>query len=692
MTLNCVREGQTPGEVTKLTIGGLLSLIVIILLSFPPHADGALKQFTPRIYSTVGEIEVDALYESQEYKSDGRKRSITDTYFSERVVLTSTGWVYHPRFLIFLAKIGAGLAHEKVTSDYAFSDSGGMHTSTLPEYEFRGFLLPEHPYNLEVYTLRHDRYLRGKLRPGFDTEDTASGAIFKFEQRPYIFRLSYDYSTIESEDFDEDTETLSANAVYFKDWGNIAGAYSHSDTDSSYRGFPGRTSSDQYSLENQLRFFRNRVYLDSNISYIRFDQEYYFETMDNTRFTIDERLNADLPYQFHLDVYFTRFDETTEMQYRSQGGKTELDSVTNNGGLILQHKLYESLVTVYSGNYLSLESTTGDLEGPFHSLSTSYTKKIPRGLLIAGLNFSKSEIERTGAATVISESFLAPIFGEYTLKMSDVDISSIKMWVKSAFTGNLVPLTRDVHYFVLIAGNTVRIQIISIPPDALSPDLSFEYEFRVSYRLISDDATIETTVYGGSLRLELFDHFFNPYFSYTRSKQDIDSRRSNEIPEDITTTTYGVLFQKDPYSLLLEYQDVDARLNPYKTFRAEATYNNSIAVNTSLAAQVYYRETEYGEGAFQYNEFSERVFGGYGRLERWYPKRNIHLTAGVTYVQASGNAERKAYTFDGTVYWKLKKFELRAGISIGHSEVEYQFRDQSSLYQNYYIMVKRTIF
>lgn len=692
MNSNIVREGQTPFEVAKLTIEGFLFFIAIILLSFPPEVNGALRQFTPRIYSTEGEIEVDALYESQDYTSDGRKRSISDTYFSERVVLTSTGWVYHPRFFIFLAKIGAGLAHEKVTSDYAISDSGGMHTATLTEYEFRGFLLPEHPYNLELYTLRHDRYLRGKLRPGFDTEGHASGAIFKFEQRPYIFRLSYDYSTIESENFNEDTKTLSTNAVYFKDWGNFAGAYSHSDTDSSYRGFSGQSSSDQYSFENQLRFFQNRVYLDSNVSYIRFDQEYYFETMDNTRLTFDEKLNADLPWQFHLDVYFTRFDETTEMQYRSPAGKTELTSVTNNAGLMVQHKLYQSLVTVYSGHYLSLESTTGDLEGPFHSLSTSYTKTIPRGLLLAGLNFSKSKIERTGAAAVISETFLARLFGEYTLKMTDVDISSIKIWVKSAFTGNLVRLTRDVHYFVLIAGNTIRIQIISIPPDALSPDLSFEYEFRVSYRLMSDDATIETNTYGGSLRLELFDHFFNPYVSYTRSKQDIDSRRRNEIPEDITTTTYGVLFQRGPYSLLLEYQDVDARLNPYTTWRAEADYRNGIAVNTNLAAQVYYRKTEYGRGAFQYNEFSERVIGGYGRLERRYPKRNINLTAGVTYIRASGNAERQAYTFDGTVYWKLKKFELRAGISIGHSEVEYQFRDQSSLYQNYYIMVKRTIF
>jgi hypothetical protein len=679
--------------VIKQAVEQFIVALAIVVLLFPPAVHGALKQFVPKIISSEGELEIEGLYESQKNTAGDARRKVSDTFFSERFVLTTTGWVYHPRFLLFLSKIGFGLAHEEVNSDYLFSASGGgMHTTAMPEYEFRAVLLPEHPYNLELYTLRRDRYLRGRVLPGFDTVGRHSGAVFKFKRRPYLFRLSYELSDLESRYFSENTKTLSSNAVYFKEWGTFAGGYSHMDTDSSYSRFSADYSSDECSFQNQLRFFQNRLYLDTNLSRISFNQESFSETMDDKRLMFDEKLDINLPRNLHLNGYFNRFDETTKMQFTNPVEKTELTATTNNVGFTLQHKLYQSLVTVYNFNYLSLESTTGDSKGPLQSLSTSYTKKFPLGLLLAGLSFSTSKIERTGAPAVISETSSAKIFGEFTLKSTDIDKSTINIWVKSALTGSLVRLTRDVHYLVFTTGNNVKIQIISIPVEALSPDLFYNYEFHVTYKLIRENASIETNTYGGSLRLGLFDHFFNPYVSYFRSKQDIVSRQPAQIPEDTKTTTLGVLLQKEPYSLLGEYQDVNSNLNPYKMLRTEADYRNNIAVNTSLTAQAYYRKTDYTRGVFKTKELSEHVFGGNGRLQKYYPNSNTNLSAGVTYVRASGVADRKAFTFDGELYWKLKKFELRIGVGIGRSQVKYRKSEEKSLYQNYYVTVRRRIF
>jgi hypothetical protein len=683
---------HTPYEVVKQGIEKFLIAFAIIMLTFPPAAHGALRQFVPQIISSEGEIEIDALYESQKNTAGDAKQSVADTFFSERIVLTTTGWVYHPRFLLFLTKLGMGLAHEHIDSSYVLHESGGIHTTAMPEYEFRAVLLPEHPYNLEIYTLRRDRYLRGRVLPGFDTAGRDSGAIFKFKRRPYLFRLSYELSDLESRYFSENTNTLSSNAVYFKEWVTVAGGYTHTNTDSSYSRFSADYSSDEFSLQNQLRFFQNRLYLDTNLSRVSFKQDSFYETMDDKRLMFDEKMNIDLPWNLNLNGYFNRFDETTEMQFSNPAEKTELTATTNNIGFTLQHKLYQSLITVYNFNYLSLESTTGDSKGPLQSLSTSYTKNIPLGVLFAGLSFSSAKIERTGAPAVVSETFTAKIFGEFTLKSTDIDKSTINLWVKSALTGSLVRLTRDINYLVFSAANTVRVQIISIPVEALSPDLSYNYEFRATYRLISENASIETNTYGGSLRLELFNHFFNPYVSYFRSKQDIVSRQPNEIPADITTTTFGVLFQRSPYSLLAEYQNVDSNLNPYKMLRAEADYRNNIAANTNLSAQLYYRKTDYGKGAFQTHEVSENVFGGNGRLQKRYPNKNIDLSAGVTYARASGVADRHAYTFDGELHWKLKQFELRVGVGIGRLQVKYRKSEEKSLYQNYYVTVRRRIF
>lgn len=675
------------------TIGRIIMVAVIMLLSVPAVAQGAMGQFAPKIYSTEGEILLDGSFENQQYTTENNSTSRSNTLFTERLVLTTTGWVYHPRFVIFLAKVGAGLAHENITSDYPYSESQGWNTSFMPEYELRAVVLPEHDYNLELYTLRRDRYLPGTVILGYDTVGTDTGAIFKYKRRPWAYNLSYKYTTLESDRYSTDTSAWRTNAVYFKDWGTFAGGYTHEVSDNSYRNISTKLTTDEYSLENQLRFWKNRGYLTSNWSEIKFKQDSTLEDLNDRRTMWNERLNLDLPHNFNANFYFNRYDETTDTHVPNTNIDTTLENTSDTLGLSLTHRLYQSLVTTYNFTSLKVSSTTGDSRGTVHALSTVYTKKVPHGLLVAGLSYSYADIDRSGTPTILNETDFAQLFGEFTLQQTDVNPGTISIRIKSPFTGTYVGLVRDLHYLVILIGNTVRIQIISIPPGVLSPDPFYLYTFQVTYELIRDDATITTRTYGGSVKLELFDNSISPYFSYFHTGQTTNTvREFSGEPMDTTTYIAGIYLQKLPYSLLLEYQDVQSNVNPYQLMKAEANYRKELSSFTRLNLKALYQRTKHGDTYGQGGGFTEDFIGSTLWFQRRYPKKNMTLNLGATYNRSTGLNTRQSYSFDGELLWKLKQFELRAGMGIGYTDITYDSGKQESLFQRYSLSVRRQIF
>ncbi len=88
------------------------------MLVVPSIATGDMRSFIPTIYNYEGELDADAFFMSEKKTGEGaadtERRHIL---FSQRFVLTTKGWIYHPRFILFLAKIGLGLYEDNVTDD-----------------------------------------------------------------------------------------------------------------------------------------------------------------------------------------------------------------------------------------------------------------------------------------------------------------------------------------------------------------------------------------------------------------------------------------------------------------------------------------------------------------------------------------------------------------------------------------------
>lgn len=657
-------------------------------MALPAPARGQTGDFRPVFSGFEGSLALSGLYEKTSRTGGTRERGSTDTLFTERLRLATSGWVYHPRFLVFRAQVGAGLAHEEVTGDVDPADAGRMKTSVLEEYELRTILLPEHPYNLELFTLRRNPYLRGRTEVGTESAGTATGASFRWRQRPYAFHLSYQQNAADASGFTRKTDTLASNAVYFLDWTTFAAGYTHVASDSTFARAGSRSTSDEYSGENHLRFFDNRLSLTSNLGRIDFHQESGGVVVDDARSSWSERLGLELPFNLTTGLSYESLRESSR---RRAGAERELEEHTNaseTGTFTAQHRLYQSLLTHYTLSLLSSDTSTGSSSGVNHALSSTYLKRIPRGLVTAGVTFSNSSVDQVGALAVVNEPQQVPLFGEFTLRRNDVDAATISVRVKSATTGAWVDLSRDAHYAVFAVANTARILITALPAAVLSGDPGYMYSYIVSYTLRSSTMTFDTTNWGGSLGLDLFDRLVSPYVSYFTSRQ----RAAAAVELDTRTTTAGLRLEWLPFSFLLERQNISSDVNPSTLTRAQLSCRATLSPTTQLLGDVLATSTRHETSPHQSRAFSEQYAGVSLNLQRRFPRQNLFLVVGGAWSTAQGISDRHAWSLDTELTWRLRQLEITASVALSAATLARRDGNEDSVRQLYMITVKRNLF
>ena len=416
-------------------------MIMIVVLAAPSAARGDMQQFFPKIVGFEGELDMVMSDERNKNLVRGQGVDTSDTYFAEKIVLSTTGFVYHPRFLLFLAKLGGGLGQEKFETNNPAANSGGgsWRNNPLWEYELRTILLPEHPYNLEIFALRRNPFIPGRTGWGIHPVNHSQGALFNYRERPWSIRLGYTHSTTEGDQSTTDTRNLNAGAGYFLENFSLSGAYSRSDTHNSFVQAGSEFTNENYSLQNQIRLFDRKFFLTSEVSWNFFDTNAGRRSGTSDRFTWTEQMMMYLPWNFETHLTYNHFKGAEKSHEEISDTESRFSSTTDTAGFTISHRLYESLFTAYNFNYSSLKSPTGDLEDTTNSLNATYTKRIPRGRLTAGGFLSKTFSDRNSAPTVINEVHNARIFDEFPLARTDIDESSVRINVRDPGTGCTLP-------------------------------------------------------------------------------------------------------------------------------------------------------------------------------------------------------------------------------------------------------------
>ncbi len=675
-----------------LRLKGFLVLVAVAGLA-APSAFGAWADYAPRTFENGAYLDLLASWEKDDTNAEARSFGWSDTFFKERITLFSSGYFYHPRFLQYYLSVGGALKQENYQTTYL--DTQGWKSGTGFEYDARLFFLPEHPYNLELYARRFEPLYKDQSASQHDSVETTWGANFRYRRKPYFFNARYGEDRLESGPTWSTVDRLNLDGEYFKRYnnGNILSfnaAFNPSHfTDSS--GLTGDSS--EYLLGNVVELGRARLF--SNVNSFDLSQEDPLSgTYTNKQLSWYELLSGTFPCELRADLSYRYLDNTSANEDRPRGSDTELSSTSRQVQLDLSQRLYQSLDTVYRGMRDSRVSSGGDTTNVSQWLAFNYTKAIPRGRVMAGVNGGRSETENEGRADIVDEPHLAQaVPGTFRLGQQNAEAATLDVYLKSPLSPyEPVLLKEGVHYILNPVAGTYDVTILGLPPRFAVPGT---YDFYVSYTLTSGQFKLRSDVFGYNASVELLDHLLTPYFSYSTINSEVLSGEFPGTPIDSTTYTAGMNFLRGPWRAVGEYQRFEWDVSPYRAWRLQGQYVGPVNATTNVYATASYLDKYYPEGTSEdlTEAYTDRTTSLSGTVQKQLPPRGMMASLGGTWSHLDGLVTNDAYALNATLTWKVGKLDFSAGASAYHSDTEsVNGPSYGRTHQYYFFKIRRQLF
>jgi len=669
-----------------------IRFLLVVMFFMPAVVSADWKDFLPTPYENGAEIRAFASYEQDDNKIGSNRFNWDDTFLREKLTIYSKGYSYDPRFIQYYLSLGGALRQENYSSTF-LGDTGWRNDTGL-EYNFRLYVLPEHVYNLELFTLRLEPLFKEHSATQRNNVETSRGALFRYRKKPYLLNAKYIETSISSGVSTSNTKTFSTGGSYFKDLGNgkvfsLTGNYTHPNFTNSL-GLEGH--SDEYVLANGIR---NRwLSLNSSMSKGNFDQDSSISgSLKSDQFSWLELLTAELPLNFTSNAQYRYLKNTNTFDGINTSENTQ-SAIRKEAQIILSHQLYESLNSSYTFRHDSTTSAGGSSKSLSNFGNLDYIRRTRWGVLLAGMNFGRSDTESSGQTSVVNESHTStPVPGSFLLNESQqIDPLSIEVFLRSPLPPNeLILLQENVHYTVASEAATFRISIFSLPPQFVIPD---SYDFLVTYSLTAGEFKLQTDTFGYRVSFDLFDTLM-PYHSYGRSTPEVLSGEFPGIPFDSTTRTTGLVFHRGGFRLLGEHQKLDWEVSPYRAYRVEARYTGSLTDTLRLNAAAeylnrYYPKGSYLEAARAYTE--ERTTAS-SSIQKELFRRSLLFSFGGSYSHFLGFNVGNAYSVNSTLSWRIAKLDFTLGATAYHSDSEGPVSPtQRRTHQYYFLNVGRKIF
>ncbi len=666
-------------------------LVVIVCASVPSPANADIKEFFPKVSSYTGDLELNMNYDSEKDTSNGKGFSSSDLFSRQRFNFHFDGYIYHPKFILYLLSLSTGIKEENYTTT---GISSGWATGKSLGYNFRTIILPEHPYNLELFTTRFEPLSRQALS-NLSSVTYTKGAIFRYKKKPYFANLSYVDATDESSDGAYNSSVYNGNVSYYKEYVNgkllsLGASFNRRESSSSFSSFRG-TGQDA-SLVNAV-VLRN-LSVDSGLSYDSFSQQGTTNNVTNDTLSWREGVHATLPWNLRTNLNYG-LSKGKEASTIAGSPKFNSNSTDNNLEWDITHRLYQSLTTSYGFGYDTMRGSSGDSTMMSHSVGFSYTKTIPWGRLLAGANYTLTDVTNQGAPQIVNEQSLPVALGEgFSLKKQDVDVSTVVVSPVDPFPPHeiLAPLTENVNYTVAVIGRTVQITVFSLPADVpVSPD--GKYTYSLSYTLIPRNNEFGTTNISYNVRADLFNNLVTPYYNHFSSKQKELSGDFTGPAFQQTQDTFGLIVSKAPYTFMGEYTNAASNITPYRQWKTELRYMKDMSFTTRVQATASYVSTNYSVGTDGSGQpYTDNFASIDAGMQQNFPKKNITLSVSGSYGYRNGLSNASVYGGSAAFTWHTKKLLLSLGGTMSSSTSEYKGMNSKRLTEYYYLTLKRRLF
>ncbi len=655
----------------------------------PAFADW--KNFLPSPFENGAYLDLFSSYEEDQNPSSPASFGWDDTFIREKVTLFSNGYFYHPRFLQYQASLSGALKQE----DYhaTFLETGGWRHGTGYEYDIKTFLLPEHPYNLQLYALRYEPLFKQQASTQRNDLQEAWGGLFRYRKKPWFFNARFNDNTNRSDVITSEVRSVGADGQYFRrfDGGNqfsINGAYNPSHFTNS-AGLDGRMT--EYLFGNVVDLQRARL----NFSLTGNDSDQQSPTSGDfasNQISWYEVLTLFLPLNFRSDVSYRIQNNESHFTDPGISADRKLTDLNKTFQIDVIQKLFQSLDSRYTYQDNTRESSGGDTDFFSHTLSLAYTKWIPDGRVLAGVTLGRSQTENRGPTDIVSEPHPATgVPGTLSLRQANIDPRTIAVFLRSPLPPfEVIQLVEGVHYTVSPVGNSFEIDIVTLPPQFALPGT---FDISVSYSLIPADFTLRADDTGYNVAVELLDAMLTPYAGYATVRSDVLAGVFPGIPLDSTTTTLGLRFRRGPLRAMGEYQNLEWQVSPYTSRRAEVQYVSSLDPTTRLYAIVSYLHKYFSQGTSSVSPepYTDETTTASGNFQKQVPAWGLVFSAGGAYSHLRGRVTGNAYSLNSALTWKMGKMDLSAGATVYSSDTEGTTGTLTSrFHQYYYVNLRRT--
>ncbi len=666
--------------------GLAIAAVTALLASLPSPAAGQDLAFAPQITSMEGYAELGASAQTTENTQNGVGARSSSTSLRESIGMSADGFAYHPRFLLFHTRLLGSLTEQNDTGNLFGSYPT---TATTANYELRAFLLPEHPYTLELFTLHQQATIpAANLQTERGTIDV-TGANFYYKSNPYFFHSGVLATTVDSGHEQTDSRTFRLNGTYAGSVISDTATYSHTDASSS-SGLQARRN--EYGLGIVGR--STALVLDSHINNTETDQEKpELPDIENRSFSWTEHLTATLPWNFNASaryVYANATTRTSESATEPEEKDFNRQSTTTYN---ISHRLYQSLTTNYTRNDADLESSSGRITTSSDTLNSVYTKGLPVGRLTASIQLADADSERTGMVAVLDEIHSTAIFGSFQLALRNVVGSTIIVRVKDPATGGLLILPSG-GYLVSQLGDITEITIQSVSPLTPQPDPAYVYEFHVTYSLQSD-SRITMQALGYSLKLDFLDNLLSVYTNYSTATQKVEEGSLPGGTGKDVSTTVGMTAQSGPYSGLIEHQTYRSWQNPSETWKTSGQYRSPLTENANIAAVFSYAQIDHlavSSDAGESPGVREKTTSVSVTVDRRFPRDNLNVFATASYTRSRSYAEVDTRTVTSYAIWRVGLLTVNGGVQLNRSESDSPSGRVVLAWQYYYVTVNRKLF
>lgn len=591
----------------------------------------------------------------------GTTQRTRDTSLQQMVKLNTQGYAVRPDFVEFNLAGTFGVEEQ-------WEKREGVRESSVEspyEYHFDGTFLRNSQAPLKLTADRTIEYTSVPFSETYRATTNIYEALWdvKSQKFPTTLRLLHNDIAQDSltghDNFDyaQDSAEWHTDAI-FGVGNRLSWNYNFTSVDETNAG--GHESSynaNTASLVHQYLFGPKRQNsLTSTVAYTDQDGDFAQE-----RFRIDENLllrhsdSLQTFYQYQFED--TRFPQVDTLVHRLKAG--------------IRDKVFENLQATGTLGGMAMDQDGAATEEIFAHLDLDYTRKLPLGQLSATLGFrldrQSNDAQTTEAHVLDTRTFDA----SQQIVIPYVGITSNSIRVRDA-AGTRVYF-EGLDYLTTYQHNRAVIQ--RIPGGSIAPNSTITVDYDVTPKPANDVATDSINM---GLRYDFKESIFKGLGLYTRymvQDQDISSDQPGAfIPDNINALIYGAEYRIWRLRFSAEHEDHDSDLVPFRSNRYSARYEDRIARDWHILADITQVQTTYVD-----DSSTPIATTMSGRIE-YRPTRDVRAGVTVAYLRIRDEIDGGARGMEEQLDLKWTHRETTFKGEIRHASLETDTQDSSFLF------------